>query len=422
LDIGGKYLGTSIGGIDAFAITKDLLRRQPMPNLLIGAPYWDHAVSQLYLNCANRFMKVGNQIEHVSHPISWDFDQLDLAGELNKKTLDIVNKNNSKGCFGGFSGKESVSNIILVELLDWQYPGLTEKQAMRNHDFLNEYRHDNFYFAFPWASLIDIVDYYKVDLNRIKMIVKDSIFKKTHQIPCRVHTVCQHIAWRMLLDFWREVGITDIHISHYESGVVDESEMRFHSWPLIAVNYEVPGRSDELFFKDVDEKKYLASFIGAHTKQYRSNARIRVKEVFEGRNDFFYSLSNRWFYGEKVYYNQIKGIKSDDLSIEHHKNNTLFYNHVLSDSIFSICPEGTGPNTIRLWESMAIGSIPVIISDSWIPPEVDGFNWEDFSLKIKLDSIGEIPRILDSMDKKKIRKMSQNCLNAYKRFANRRCF
>ena len=40
----------------------------------------------------------------------------------------------------------------------------------------------------------------------------------------------------------------------------------------------------------------------------------------------------------------------------------------LRRSVFCLCPSGTGPNTIRLWEAIGSGAIPVIISDTFRPP------------------------------------------------------
>ena len=40
----------------------------------------------------------------------------------------------------------------------------------------------------------------------------------------------------------------------------------------------------------------------------------------------------------------------------------------MSRSIFTICPRGTGHGTIRLFESLNSGSIPVIISDDYKLP------------------------------------------------------
>jgi hypothetical protein len=44
------------------------------------------------------------------------------------------------------------------------------------------------------------------------------------------------------------------------------------------------------------------------------------------------------------------------------------FREVLARSVFSLWPSGSGPNTIRLWESLGAGAIPVVLSDTWQPP------------------------------------------------------
>ena len=39
------------------------------------------------------------------------------------------------------------------------------------------------------------------------------------------------------------------------------------------------------------------------------------------------------------------------------------YAATLQNSCFALCPSGSGPNSIRLWEALGYGSIPVILSD-----------------------------------------------------------
>lgn len=46
------------------------------------------------------------------------------------------------------------------------------------------------------------------------------------------------------------------------------------------------------------------------------------------------------------------------------------YTDVLSRSRISLCPMGTGPSTLRLFESMSIGAIPVIFNNLKLPAEI----------------------------------------------------
>ncbi|MCC5637253.1 glycosyltransferase family 47 protein [Nostoc sp. CHAB 5844] len=72
------------------------------------------------------------------------------------------------------------------------------------------------------------------------------------------------------------------------------------------------------------------------------------------------------------------------------------YAELMSRSRFVLCPRGVGTSSIRLFEAMECGAVPVIISDSWIPPT--GPNWEKFSLRIPENQIAEIPSIIESYE------------------------
>ena len=36
----------------------------------------------------------------------------------------------------------------------------------------------------------------------------------------------------------------------------------------------------------------------------------------------------------------------------------------MNDSKYTLCPSGSGPNSIRLWEALAVGSLPIVLSDN----------------------------------------------------------
>ncbi len=63
-------------------------------------------------------------------------------------------------------------------------------------------------------------------------------------------------------------------------------------------------------------------------------------------------------------------------------------------SHFVLCPRGSSPSTYRLFEVMAMGRCPVIISDAWVPPE--GVDWEGCSIRIPENRLRSIPSILQS--------------------------
>ena len=70
------------------------------------------------------------------------------------------------------------------------------------------------------------------------------------------------------------------------------------------------------------------------------------------------------------------------------------YADILSSSHFVLCPRGIGTSSIRLYETMQAGRVPVIISDHWVaPPETD---WR-FAIQVEERRISSIPGLLSSM-------------------------
>jgi len=69
-----------------------------------------------------------------------------------------------------------------------------------------------------------------------------------------------------------------------------------------------------------------------------------------------------------VYNYQIANKESDKKAIE--RQEIVAYNRLLSQSLFSLCPGGAGPNTLRLWESLGTGTIPVVLSDRYEFPSL----------------------------------------------------
>ncbi len=260
----------------------------------------------------------------------------------------------------------------------WQYPCATEKQAYENHLKLSmdkfidlENKVINTYLPLPWATYIDKECFPNNIFSSLRFLIAEyEKFSEISGFQLRVHTVCQHIHWRKIIGRIRDIGVTDLHLSHKYSHSTRISknrsrDLRLHCWPLIAVNYVSPERRNNLFRKPIADKKILASFIGAQMGHYRDESRIelmRAAEVY-GKDCVHVELREQWHYNKVVYDEQVQNKAKEKSSIISDIQSTGHYNKILSDSIFSLCPEGAGPNTLRFWESLAIGSIPVIFSD-----------------------------------------------------------
>jgi hypothetical protein len=83
------------------------------------------------------------------------------------------------------------------------------------------------------------------------------------------------------------------------------------------------------------------------------------------------------------------------------------YIKMIGDSYFSLCPRGTGISTVRLFESIYMNSIPVIIADGYKKPMSDIINWDEFSITIKEKDIDKIAEIIKSVSDEEIAKKQE---------------
>ena len=269
-----------------------------------------------------------------------------------------------------------------ADLQFWQYPAATERQAYENHmaaapssNVDRGQRLVHTYLALPWATYID-KEQLPDDVLRLCGPRLAGLAALAEQLgfALRVHTVCQQIHWRRLVDTFGQIGITDLHLSHDEQNIDPVREgwpFRVHSWPLFAPNIEVPERRAGLVIgKPVADRRYLASFIGAHMPHYRSDVRLQLAEAAQAaaRDDILVDLGKMWHFNKLVYQEQVLHKPLAEADAQQVAVAAQRYNEVLSDSVFSLCPEGAGPNTLRIWESLAVGAIPVVIDSGWRPP------------------------------------------------------
>lgn len=261
----------------------------------------------------------------------------------------------------------------------WQYPCRTEHQALDNHLAIREPSIDhatrtiNVYVPLPWATYIDNKvfpkDILKNITNRLEFLTH---LARSLGYLLKAHTVCQHIRWRNIREIAAQIGISDLHISHCTAQARAEmaatnSTLHLHPWTLYAVNYCDPTRNQGLIVgKPMRERKYLASFIGAHMPHYLSDIRVRLHNELSAlkADDIVTDLGDLWHFNQVVYEHQVASKHIAQVMPVNLEDKTFRYNQVLSDSRFSLCPEGAGPNTLRLWESIAVGAVPVLFNRS----------------------------------------------------------
>ena len=287
--------------------------------------------------------------------------------------------------------------------LFWQYPVITEKE------FYEQNKDNSQYCGIPWATIIDK----RVNLSQFYKFIIPYLTNKNY------YTCCQHINFRKLIPLMKIMGITKLYTPHKIKNENNINGIELLPCPLYAVNFEDKSRNKE--FMNIDfmniERKYLYSFMGGVQQGYLTNIRNNIFNLPEKEYNKIIKTGD-WHFNKTVYSNLQN--RNGDLNIDdNHVNKTKLYNDLLLNSRYSLCPSGSGPNSIRFWESLACGSIPVLLSDTLELPK--DINWNNTIVIVEENDIFNIENILKTITPEKEEIMRQNCVNVYNKLRNNFC-
>ena len=110
--------------------------------------------------------------------------------------------------------------------------------------------------------------------------------------------------------------------------------------------YQVPYAYDGDMFISDEERPYLASFMGSMDT---NPSRERLMQ-YAGRDGMYIERTSFW----------PSGPEERAVLIEKHQA-------LLKKSMYTLCPRGAGPSSIRIMEAMLNGSVPIIIDDKTRP-------------------------------------------------------
>ncbi|SOC06871.1 exostosin domain-containing protein [Rhodobacter maris] len=253
---------------------------------------------------------------------------------------------------------------------DWQFPAITEQRAFHQLRACNCVPEGVTYVAYPWANLIDKLQTKSSDAH-IYLAKFHDFCEMLPKDTTRV-TVCQHIKMKEFLDLFETAGIAHVFWSHATHDDLASSEMlsdratlSIHPFPLFPV--QIPDLSEQM---EIAQRPFLFSFIGARSNQYYlTQARTHILEQLHNHPRGLIIGRDTWHYNKVVYELQIRPgattTAAEDLVNKSHSDQ---FRISLAQSVFSLCPSGSGPNSIRLWESLGAGAIPVILADTYAPP------------------------------------------------------
>ena len=256
---------------------------------------------------------------------------------------------------------ERTKNILVFDG-GWQLPAKTELWAYESLKDQIPYSPFIEIVCFPWASLIDLTRKNQLQPGNWLIEALENAPPKT---TLKRATVCPHIYALDMIPWFKKLKITDLFWSHATKLDREIDGIKIHSFPLYPYIY---AANIDHKVKPLNERKYTYSFIGAYDPNcYLTNIRESIFNLPKNEVSLIQKTSS-WHFEELVYKQQISGIDLDSYSIKEIEKKEAFYTDVMSESIYSLCPSGSGSNTIRFWESLMLGCIPVVLSDQWRAP------------------------------------------------------
>lgn len=285
--------------------------------------------------------------------------------------------------------------------LFWQYPVITEKE------FYTQNKQDPNYCGVPWATCIDK----QVNTNVLVKILYQYIHHKQY------YTCCQHIRFRKLIPLMKILGITTVYTPHKVKEEDSIHGIVIKPCPLYAVNVEDPMRNElfkDVMFETID-RPYLYSFVGGYQpSNYLTTIRERIFKMTKHEKAIIVNTGS-WHFNNHVYSAKQNAQGTVDENDEV-KTRTQMYNDILMKSRYSLCPSGSGPNSIRFWESLAIGAIPVLLADTLDLPE--NIEWENAIVFVKEDELDKVNDILEAIDEETEKEMRSTCIKIYNQLKN----
>lgn len=256
---------------------------------------------------------------------------------------------------------------FLIHDADWQFPAITEQHAFHQARKLLPRGSGAYYLAFPWATLIDLNNHNRQEsAEALRSKLKETVARAPE--GARIVTVCQHIHLKRALHIMEDAGVTDVFWSHAQKSEKRLGKINVHPFPLYPVQLpDTPAGA---------ERPYLFSFIGARPNEwYLTQVRAFILDHLSGNARGLVIGRDAWHYNKVVYEHQIREIADRPDGLVDTKASDEFKT-AMQDSVFALCPSGSGPNSIRLWEALGAGTIPVILADTLAPSGGDKL-WQE---------------------------------------------
>jgi hypothetical protein len=249
------------------------------------------------------------------------------------------------------------------------------------------------YLAIPWTQILNskwlnfpnkkTYDYYISQLLDTHVDQESNI------------TVCQHDDYMKLQHIFKKLKINVVYSPlHDINNIIDGIEIR-----------PIPFTNNFNFIENKN-KDIMFSFVGAYTT-----------------HDLRKSMHSR-ICGPNIIYRDSYHVDSSLFNGHNKQANENEYKNILQRSRFSLCPRGSSPSSVRFWESLAAGAIPILVSDNWVLPKWD---WENTIIHIPEKTFNklnynDIKMLLFEIDNEREEQLRNNCILAYNQFKKENFF
>ena len=282
---------------------------------------------------------------------------------------------------------------------EWQKPVITEYNVYTQLILKQKIPYN--YFAFPWANLID-----------------ETFRKNTHLMPmlenylkgrCKIQyfTIIQHVRYKKLFSLFKSLNIKYVfspHCTNKDIEIAKTFDITLFGFQLYP---SMKHTTEDLL--PVKSRTLLTSFVGQYDpKCYLSEIRPRIFEIFSNYDDCHVKQRKSWHFQDFVY----KNVETTNTEFEDE------YKQLLNNSKFSLCPSGSGPNSIRIWESMSFGSIPVVLADDFVLPAIESLSWDDCIIVWKESEIDELYDYLKGISLEEVERKSAACISVFYKYFN----
>ncbi|KAM2604503.1 hypothetical protein TB2_033402 [Malus domestica] len=108
--------------------------------------------------------------------------------------------------------------------------------------------------------------------------------------------------------------------------------------------------------------------------------------------------------------------KDQDVQVYDQFPNGVSYESMLKKNRFCLCPSGYEVASPRVVEAIYAECVPVLISDSYVPPFSDVLEWKSFSVQVKVKDIPNIKRILKGISQSQYLRMQRRVKQVQRHF------